>query len=173
MISFLIAAIGSTLVLLFASYLQLRLRAVTEYAAAAAAFFRAAETMTSCDEAPPELLDALSAMNETVSDRRAARSMLSYLSADARWRDMNSDAFLRRKKVLTEFFERRPELERTYHEIVVDWFLAITALSPVVGKLARIAMTGDAVEAAAGARRHPRGDAKNLLQTNDPQTARA
>lgn len=170
MIGLVIAALGSISVLTFVSYLQLRSRASTEYATAASAFFAAADTLASCDDVPSELTDALSAMNETISDRRAANGLLAYLSAEARWKDMNSESFLRRKKTLTEFFARRPELEATYHQAVVNWFLAITALSPLVGKLARVAMTEDTVEAVAGSRRRFRGDRNNISRA---QPARA
>jgi hypothetical protein len=153
MIAVLIALFGSSVVLAFASYVQLRARAALEYASTTEAFFQSMDVLVSCEDTPTELLDLLAAMNEALTDKKAAGAMLAYLSRGSRWKDRRSDAAIRLKAALKDLFAKHPDLEAVYHEALVSYFLAITALSPLVGKLARIAMTEDGVEAAAGARR--------------------
>lgn len=171
MMFFLVAIMGSLAVLAFASYVQLRAKAAVEYRASATAFFDAADQLASRDDAPPELLDTVSALNDSMSDRRAAKNLLLYLSGETRWKD--SDAFLRRKKILTEFFVRQPELELVYHEVILNWFLAVTALSPLVGKLARLMMSERTLEAAATRKRRPSVSGGGLPSATDRRAVQA
>jgi len=118
-----------------------------EYGDATEAFFKAASPIVQDGEVPEELLQVVATLNDSLTDRRCARKLLVYL-ASGRWKARSStpSALL---NIRSEFFHRRPELEAPFHEMAVQWFSAVTALSPLSGVLARSFMAEPEVEGAA------------------------
>lgn len=144
LIGILIALTGIAVVLSAHNYLKLKILMAREYGRAADGFFAAAKPLVSDDETPDEILMTIAMLSELISDRSGARKLLGFLAND-RWRKIDGE----KNKVFVEFFHRRPELEEPFKTAMVQWFMAVTCLSPFFGKMVRIAMDEANVERAA------------------------
>ena len=121
-------------------YVRFRAHSAAAYAEAASAFYDAAKPLATDEETPEEILSLIFGLNKTITNNSCAWHILRYLNQDRWWKDKLSGAS-ELSKVAAEFLHRRPELEGPYREMMVNWFLAITALAPFPGHLARAAMT--------------------------------
>jgi hypothetical protein len=139
-----IAALGISVVFTFLNYVRMRIALAKQYRKATDNFFLAVKPLVADDETPTEILRMIDVLNKSIADRRSARMLASFL-ADSRWRQTRPNEM---NKIRVEFFHRRPELERPFHDAVNNWFLAVTALSPFFGKIVRFAMDERNVERA-------------------------
>ena len=126
-------AVGVPGAILFVRYCSMRTSASKEFGRASAAFFDAASKLAREGEVPAEILDTLDVYNETINDPRVARVLLGAVR-DFRGYDRQAETY---NKIKVEFFHRRPELEPLYNEAVAEWFSAVTAHSPIYGKVLR------------------------------------
>jgi hypothetical protein len=140
----LIALLGVGVVVTVQSFFRLKTALNREYRKSTDGFFDAVEPLVSDDETPVEVLELIDMMNKSITDRRSALMLCSFL-ADSRWRQFEPSP---RNKVRVEFFHRRPELESPFHEAIYNWFMAVTALSPFFGKVVRLIMDERNVERA-------------------------
>lgn len=145
-IATLLALLGCAAVILTLKYIEFLAARQREYGEAACEFFEAAAPLAADDETPEKILLGIDSLNQTITDRRAALSILSYIRSE-RWQKVDGSV-AELNKVHAEFFHKRPELEQPYRRAVVGWFKAVTALSPIVGKLARFSVTAPDVEPA-------------------------
>jgi len=143
-IGLLIAAIGVGVVLTVLSFFRLKAVLARQYRKSVESFFAAVKPLVSDDETPAEILKMIDTLNTSIADRRSAMMLFSCLT-DSRWRHAVPNEM---NKIRCEFFHRRPELERPYHEAIYCWFMAVTALSPFFGKAVRFAMDEANVERA-------------------------
>jgi len=130
-----ISAFLSVLAYALSSYAVFKANSVEEYSEAIKDFYESIDPIVSDDETPIELLRLIDYLNLTISDRSIAGALLKHASR-GRWSVSSAMPFDR--KIATEFFVRRPELEKPYGNAVLSWFRAVTALSPLKGQLARV-----------------------------------
>lgn len=140
----LIAVLGVGVVLTVQSFFHMKLALSREYRKATEKFFASVKPLVSDDETPAEVLRVIDTLNKSIADGRSAMMLCAFL-ANGRWRHFHPSEM---NKVRAEFFHRRPELERPYHEAIYSWFMAVTALSPLFGNAARFAMDEKNVERA-------------------------
>jgi hypothetical protein len=137
-----VASIGVITVLLGAAYLNLRARAASEYSMAVIDFYDSIKPLLEDDEVPIEILDQLAFYNDMIDDSTVVRFLVQHKTSGRRNARARETA-LRHNKLSTEFFARRPELEPAYGAATATWFFAVTALSPVLGRLARVIWDGE------------------------------
>ena len=115
-------------------------------------FYAAMKPLVEDEDTPTELLRVLSVLNQTISDPRIVQHLLQFQGKDRWWRRESRPTTL--TKTATEFFAKRPELEEPFVRAIGEWLLAVTASSPVLGRVLRVSMSRDAIpeaaEAAAG-----------------------
>lgn len=142
-LSFLIALSGIFLIVLLRKYLSLRAKSAHDYGKYSQEFFRSIRPLIEDDETPIELLRKLRFLNDVISDKNIAWILVSFpmRRVDAYVQDHS-------KKIITEFFVRRPELEASYFNTIAVWFLAVTALSPIPGVFARYAISEGSINSA-------------------------
>jgi len=145
-IAMILATIGCAIVVFTLKYIEFLAARRREYAEAASEFFDAASALAADDETPEKILRGIDSLNQTIIDRRVALSILSYVRSE-RWQKIDG-SIAELNKLHAEFFHKRPELERPYRRAVASWFKAVTALSPLIGNLARFAVTAPDVEPA-------------------------
>jgi hypothetical protein len=143
-----ILAIGLIAVTGGLRYLWFRVRREVSYEKATAEFYEASNPLALDKDSPFELLDLIDGLNCTITDKRMALSMLRYAFQDTWWKEKFIPPS-ERTVVVDGFLKRRPELEASFRKMVVSWFIAVTALSPLVGAIVRFAMSGPSVEQAA------------------------
>lgn len=140
----LIALVGVSAILLFGRYLRFLSSAANEYRVASRGFFASAKPLVNDDETPDDVLALIDGLNSTIYDRRSSRFLLIYLT-NCRWKD---DVGIHHK-TMAEFFHKRPELEKPFKDMIIQWFRAVTALSPIIGRAVRLAMNEINLEKAA------------------------
>ena len=171
-LSLISASVGVAAALAVLAYTRLSATCASEQTHYSDVFFEASDKLASCDDAPSELLHVLYALNETITGTKAFPILFSYLSDQSRWLPKDKEFYVR-NKALAEFFHQRPELEPLYRQVLVGWFLAVTAQSPLIGRLARFALVESAVEGAAF-KRIRQGASQDRDPTHGPnQVARA
>ncbi len=144
LLSILIVITGVAVVMALRAYVALRAKSAVDFGKYSRSFYSDVKALVEDDETPHELLLRVAVMNETICNRKAAMVLASFPTRRIPSYSRNATA-----KVLTEFFVHRPELERVYHNSLGAWFLAVTAYSPLIGLVARYAISEDSIDAAA------------------------
>lgn len=153
LIALVLVIVGTVGVTTAVGFARLRLSAAREYKKCSDVFFDAAKKLVADEDTPSELLEIIYFMNDTISDKKIARRLVSY-PMHLKW--SNELAGYNKSKI--EFLEKRPELKNIYDDMICSWFLAATALSPIFGTAARYSITKNSVgPAVASVSKHSSG----------------
>jgi hypothetical protein len=143
--AFIITVFVCALLVAVRRYLQIKANSALEYQTATDGFFNSIKPIVDDDETPDEILDIIRGFGATITDKHIPMVFLSYLRND-RWRHPEWGL---QNKILAEFFHRRPELEKSFEAALLNWFRAVTSLSPLVGAAVRTAMMEEKLKSAA------------------------
>lgn len=141
------ALLGISIILVFVGYWKRKARLQRERAAAISSFYAAMDPLIKDTDTPEEILEVLKRLNSTIGSRQAVFAVLSHRARQQWW--TTSEGISEFNKVAVEFFNRRPELEKPFVAAVREWFIAVTALSPIWGIALRASMSREAVPSAA------------------------
>lgn len=155
----LFASAGIGLIYFVRWYARQKVVAAHEYRKATEKFYASVRPLVSDDETPAEIVDLIKYLNLTINDRRIARRLASY-PLHQKW----SDNYQKYNKIICEFFEARPELAQNHSDVILSWFMAVTALSPISGFAARYSIDNESMGTAAG--RISRKSARNHDENN-------
>lgn len=144
-LAFVLVFFGVIAVFTLRAFARWRVNAAREYQTATEKFFAATKPLLADDETPLEIIDVICALNDTIQDMRMASGLASY-PAHVYWSEGTQRVF----KVAEEFFAARPELEDGFHAMFTNWFIAVTALAPITGTVARYSLASlDSMKSAA------------------------
>lgn len=138
----LLAIIGIFFVRFIKWYFTLKVKLATEYIEATEKFYASAKPLISDSETPKEVIDTIKFLNEKINDKKTVSYLFRSLSSSR----MRYNGLSEEMKIHHEFFAKRPELEKRFQNLVTSWFIAVTALSPLVGGACRISINSDNVE---------------------------
>lgn len=135
----LLVLVALGILLMLKVYLTLKAKAIRQYRRSANAFFEKAKPLLSDEEVPDSLRDHVYFLSESIDDPDTVYLAL-HVIRNGKGKRVPSPA----QKQSREFFARRPELEKAYHDAILSWFIAITAMRPIVGAACRAIMFNDA-----------------------------
>jgi hypothetical protein len=127
------------------AYFRFKAARVKEYGKDTADFFEAVNPLISDDDTPTEILEILDSLNDGIMDRKSARSLLDQIIKYRGWKDKFTPPS-EKMKIIEEFFRRRPELEKPFYKMLMHWFMAVTAFSPLTGWVVRFALPANGLE---------------------------
>ncbi|TYC65632.1 hypothetical protein FMN63_24935 [Stappia sp. BW2] len=115
-------------------YFNLRIRRLRRYKKHADAFYAKARPLIEHPKTPLEILDTLQFMNQHITDRRAAHSMVRAIThAKNNLSEVEKIKARAKFAVMDTFFDDAPELQRTFSECLATGLLAISYNSGAIG----------------------------------------
>lgn len=132
-VSFILMFIGVSLIFLTVNVLKFLRNSQQQYIESSNMFFADVRALLSDPDTPDALIERIKAMNETISDKDAAKHILRIPT------EINFDDT--RSAEVEAFLRNRPELRDNYENVIVSWFVAITAISPIFGPVLRYQVT--------------------------------
>ena len=144
-IGVMIIILGTTGIFAGRAYFRFKAAREKEYGKDAADFFEAVNPLISDDDTPTEVLEIIDFLNDGIMDRKSATRLFENIIKYRGWQDKCTPPS-EKMKILEEFFRGRPELEKPFYKMLMHWFLAVTAFSPLIGLAVRFSLPENGLE---------------------------